>query len=76
VLVDELAQLLQPLDLARSVMAMAARRAQGGDEAGLLEIAQHALRPAGGGTGLLDGQHVHHARTYHDCVKFVRQVRE
>ena len=52
--VDQLAQALQPLDLAWAVVPVTAGAAQGGDQAGLLQVAQHALRPPGGLGCLLD----------------------
>ena len=72
--VDELAQLLQPLDLPGTVVPVAPRRAQGGDEAGLLEVAQHPLRPSGRVGCLLDGQGLHHRQIYHSRVRFAVTV--
>ncbi len=59
VLVDQFAQSLQAFDLAGTVVSVTARRAQGGDEPGLLEIAQHPLRPSGRLGCLGDGQRLH-----------------
>ncbi len=54
--VEQLAQPLHPVDVARQVLAVSAGRAQRDDEAGLLEVAQHPLGPAGGLCRLLDRQ--------------------
>ena len=49
---------------------MAPGSAQGGDQAGLLQVAQHALGPTGGLSCLLDRHRLHRGEPYHGCVKF------
>lgn len=73
--VDQFPQLLQAIDLTRAVLPVTTRTAQGGDEAGLLEIAQHPLRPTGRCGRLLNGQRLHHVQTYHDRVRFAVPTR-
>src|ERR1700750_998705 len=47
------------VQLAQAVPAVAAGAARGDDEAGLLEIAEHARRPARAGGGVADVERVH-----------------
>jgi hypothetical protein len=58
---EQVAQRAQALELARSVEAVAGRRARRDHEARLLDIAQHPRRPAGRRGRLVHGQGVHHA---------------
>ncbi len=73
--VDQVAQPLEPLDLARAVTAMAARTAKGGDQACLFEVAQHPLRPAGRLGGLLNRQVSRDcARGLHDSCRTLTTI--
>src|SRR6185312_7602738 len=67
---QQIAQTLQAFDLAGSVVSMTARSSQGRDEASLLEITKHALRPPGRLARLLDGHRLHRPKLYHDRVRF------
>ena len=67
---EQIAQTLQAFDLAGSVVSMTARSSQGRDEASLLEITEHALRPPGRLARLLDGHRLHRPKLYHDRVRF------
>ena len=67
---EQVAQLLQPLDLTGAVVPVAALGAQRRNEPGLFEIPKHPLRPSGRVGCLLDRERLHRGQTYHGCVNF------
>ncbi len=59
----------QPLQLGRSVQPVADVGTGGRHEPGLVDVAQHPGRPAGGPGSLVDRQRLHAAQPYHERVK-------